>query len=212
MLSVGVDVSRLGLMLVNGQPKTVSEYIQASSRVGRDKARPPGIVFTLFSPTKPRDRSHYEFFRHFHKGFYRYVEPTSVTPFAMPAQQRGLHGAFLALVRMVSEISANNHAAMVNDKVGTIQRLAHAFCERIKDARDGDAEETRRELEAFITRWMDEAKLHGRKLRFQSQGKEHPGLIKPFKALGAGVETLQSLRNVDVPLQLTVPVFDSQGA
>jgi hypothetical protein len=212
MLSVGVDVSRLGLMLVNGQPKTVSEYIQASSRVGRSRSRPPGIVFTLFSPTKPRDRSHYEFFRHFHKGFYRYVEPTSVTPFAVPAQQRGLHGAFLALVRMVSEISGNKHAAGINGKGSEVQSLAHGFCARIRDARDGDIDETRKRLEAFIEDWMRQASLHGSKLRFQSDGKQHPGLIKPFRSQGTGIETLQSLRNVDVPLKLTVPIFQSAGS
>lgn len=212
MLSVGVDVSRLGLMLVNGQPKTVSEYIQASSRVGRSRNRPPGIVFTLFSPTKPRDRSHYEFFRHFHKGFYRYVEPTSITPFAVPAQQRGLHGAFLALVRMVSSIRANNHAAAIRTSAAEVQRLADAFCERIRDARDGDIDETRERLDEFIANWMNEANQHGSKLRFQTEGKQHPGLIKAFKAQGTGRETLQSLRNVDVPLKLDVPVNESAGA
>lgn len=212
MLSVGVDVSRLGLMLVNGQPKTVSEYIQASSRVGRSRSRPPGIVFTLFSPTKPRDRSHYEFFRHFHKGFYRHVEPTSVTPFAMPAQQRGLHGAFLALVRMVSEISANNQAAAIRTRGPEVRRLADAFCERIKDARDGNMDETRQRLDDFIEDWVRQANLHGSKLRFQSGGKQHPGLIKAFRKQGTGIETLQSLRNVDVPLKLDVPVNETAGA
>lgn len=212
MLSVGVDVSRLGLMLVNGQPKTVSEYIQASSRVGRSSKRPPGIVFTLFSPTKPRDRSHYEFFRHFHKGFYRFVEPTSVTPFAAPALQRGLHGAFLALVRMVSQINANNHAAAIRTDAAEVRRLADVFCQRIADARDGNMNETRRRLNDFIEDWTSQAKLHGARLRFQSGGKQHPGLIKPFKKPGTGIETLQSLRNVDVPLKLDVPMNASAGA
>lgn len=206
MLSVGVDVSRLGLMLVNGQPKTVSEYIQASSRVGRSGDRPPGIVFTLFSPTKPRDRSHYEFFRHFHKGFYRYVEPTSITPFAVPAQERGLHGAFLALVRMVSSLWANNHAAGIGPGESEVVRLADAFCARIGAARDGDMDETRTRLFAFIEAWKDDAIYHGSKLRFQSDGKQHPGLIRPFRTAGTGRETLQSLRNVDVPLTLEVPL------
>lgn len=209
MLSVGVDVQRLGLMMVNGQPKTVSEYIQASSRVGRDSKRPPGIVFALFSPSKPRDRSHYEFFRAFHKGYYRHVEPTSVTPFAMPAQDRGLHGAFLALVRMVSPLYANNHASKINDEVPKIEKLADDFLERIENARDGNIQESRACLEAFISFWTRLASQKGTNLRFQSSGKQHAQLIRPFREPGEGWETLQSLRHVDTPLKLVVPTVQT---
>lgn len=90
MISVGVDIERLGLMMIVTQPKGTSEYIQASSRVGRT-ARGPGFVLTLYNAARPRDRSHYEQFRTFHGAFYRYVEPTSVTPFAPPAMERALH-------------------------------------------------------------------------------------------------------------------------
>lgn len=205
MLSVGVDIQRLGLMMVNGQPKTVSEYIQASSRVGRDENRPPGVVFSLLSPSKPRDRSHYEFFRVFHKAFYRHVEPTSVTPFALPARDRGLHGAFLALTRMVSGLHANADASKVAANAREVQELADLMLERVRTARDGEWTEAGDRLTEFLAFWKQQAAQSGPKLRFQSGGKEHPSLIKPFREPGGGWETLQSLRHVDTPLKLIVP-------
>jgi len=98
MISVGLDIPRLGLMVVLGQPKVHAEYIQATSRVGRDDRR-PGLVVTLLNVHKPRDRSHYENFRHYHETFYRSVEAGSVTPFSARALDRGFAGAMVALAR-----------------------------------------------------------------------------------------------------------------
>jgi hypothetical protein len=98
MISVGLDITRLGLMVVLGQPKTTAEYIQATSRVGRDD-RKPGLVVTLLNVHRPRDRSHYERFEAYHESFYRSVEVTSVTPFAPRAIDRGLAAVSVGLSR-----------------------------------------------------------------------------------------------------------------
>src|SRR5262249_55321586 len=94
MISVGVDVGRLGIMIVAGQPKATAEYIQATSRVGR---RAPGIVISVYNWTRPRDLSHYERFEHYHGTFYQQVEALSVTPFAPRALDRALSAVFVSL-------------------------------------------------------------------------------------------------------------------
>jgi len=110
MISVGVDIDRLGLMAVTGQPKTTAEYIQATSRVGRKN---PGLVITMYNWLGARDISHYEHFRAYHAALYRHVEAISVTPFSSRALDRGLRGAFAAMQRlggqnMAREIDAQN--------------------------------------------------------------------------------------------------------
>ena len=98
MISVGLDIGRLGLMVVQGQPKAAAEYIQATSRVGR-QADKPGLVLAILNAHKPRDRLHYEAFRHFHACFYRAVEATSVTPWAARALDRALAAVVVSAAR-----------------------------------------------------------------------------------------------------------------
>src|SRR5260221_4359115 len=97
MISVGVDVGRLGMMIVGGQPKAAAEYIEATSRVGR---RAPGVVISVYNWTRPRDLSHYERFEHYHATFYQQVEALSVTPFALRALDRGLSAVLVSLLRL----------------------------------------------------------------------------------------------------------------
>lgn len=102
IIEVGVDIERLGLMTIVGQPKTTAQYIQVSGRIGRRADVSPGLVITIYGAAKPRDRSHYERFETYHQQLYAQVEPTSVTPFATPVLRRALHAAAIAYVRQVA--------------------------------------------------------------------------------------------------------------
>ena len=132
MISVGLDIPRLGLMLVLGQPKMHAEYIQATSRVGRSDDR-PGLVVTLLNVHKPRDRSHYERFRHYHETFYRSVEPSSVTPFSARAFDRGFAGALVALARHVDPVLTPPRGVerIIDVRAALETRLLDAFVDRV---------------------------------------------------------------------------------
>lgn len=139
MISVGVDIDRLGLMVIAGQPKTTSEYIQASSRVGRQH---PGLVVTVFNVRRPRDRSHYERFFAYHRSFYRYVEATSLTPFSGPALERGLSGTLVAMTRLSDGAMTPPTSAM---EIEAHRKLAEACVDALaqRGSRDLDDEKER---------------------------------------------------------------------
>ncbi|MCB5253098.1 MAG: helicase C-terminal domain-containing protein, partial [Candidatus Cloacimonetes bacterium] len=103
MISVGLDIPRLNLILMNGQPKSASEYIQVTSRIARNY---PGLVLTLFNPFKARDKSHFENFASFHQNYYRFVEPISVTPYTRVAIRKMMPTLMSAYARMVKGISS----------------------------------------------------------------------------------------------------------
>jgi hypothetical protein len=147
MIAVGVDVARLGLMLINGQPKTTAEYIQASSRVGRSK---PGMVLTLYNPAKNRDRSHFERFIAYHQGLYRYVEPTSVTPFSPPARERGMRGILIALARMIVGMDS---PANIEYYLEPLKREIEWLLARVRDIDEEEFSSAKKEIEDWLNQW-----------------------------------------------------------
>ena len=166
MIAVGVDIPRLNVMSISGQPKTTAEYIQASSRVGREV---PGIVFTLYNQAKNRDRSHYESFKDYHQAYYRYVESTSVTPFSLPALEKTMDTVVIALAR--ARYFKGSSSAIMDSKAEQIVRdigddLVNRY-ESIQDALDNNSteEKTRRTnaisnlIEELIERWKQQGNV-----------------------------------------------------
>lgn len=156
MISVGLDVPRLGLMAVIGQPKTHSEYIQATSRVGRDASR-PGLVITLFNVHKPRDRSHYERFCHYHETFYRSVEVGSVTPFSARALDRGFAAALVALARHANPVMTPplGAEAIVSEREQLETDVLDAFLGRVRAQPFASEEERQERLRSVQNRAVD---------------------------------------------------------
>jgi len=194
MFSVGVDVQRLGLMLMNGQPKSTSEYIQATSRVGRGV---PGLIVTLLSPTKPRDRSHYERFIAYHQSIYREVEPTSVTPFAPPARERALHAILVALVRHGLGLNGNEQAGRFNDGIPGLDKIVDFIKARILIVDERELTPSIDELTDLIRSWSGTAEEYS-SLAYESKHKSKKALLRPAGSnFMEGWDTLNSLRNVD---------------
>jgi hypothetical protein len=198
MLSVGVDVNRLGVMAVNGQPKGTAEYIQATSRVGRFF---PGLVCTVLTWARPRDLSHYETFEHYHATFYKHVEAQSVTPFSPRAMDRGLTGALLSLMRLendafspndgAGQLSASNQAEMQ----AAIKVLATRAGNVAEDNSRKQLAET--ELKERADEWAKEVSKGGRILGYEKRGADKDKTVALIKSPG-----IQAWDNWTVPMSM----------
>ncbi|MCP4021125.1 MAG: helicase [Desulfobacteraceae bacterium] len=202
MISVGLDVARLALMIVNGQPLTTAEYIQASSRVGRSDV--PGLVFTNYYRDQARSLSHYENFRPYHESFYRFVEPTSITPYTFQSRRRALHAALVIAVRHgCPHLLNKNQAALFDSDVPITRQVIETLKLRCAQADKERGPEIQRHIERLVQEWKSQAdhcKSVKRDLHYSARQKinnanrllhNHDDRIKGLWP------TLQSMRNVE---------------
>jgi hypothetical protein len=213
MISVGIDVPRLNVMLLVGQPKLTSEYIQASSRVGREY---PGTAFVMYDGSKSRDRSHFEQFKAYHESFYRFVEPTGATPFSKPARDRALHAVVTAMLRYRANLSQDKDAFLFDTEHFSkeIDELKLFICQRVKDINErtytgmeDDSNEIMEEIDLFLNSWQrivetapQKSMFFGKKFMVKAPSKEERRLLKVFGSSEydtSARDTLTSMRNVD---------------
>ena len=203
MVSVGLDVPRLALMVVNGQPLTTAEYIQATSRVGRGEA--PGLVFANYYRHQARSLSHYESFRPYHESFYRFVEPSSVTPFTYQVRSRALHAALVSAIRHGCDRLSGNKSAgefdMDSEAVQAVVAELKQRCERA--AESGQAADIATHIDRLVHEWHEEAlrcRIDKRQLSYQAKDNERneDRLLRGHDEVRAGLwRTLHSMRNVE---------------
>lgn len=197
MISVGVDIPRLGLMTVIGQPKTTSEYIQATSRIGRSK-KSPGLVFTIYNCSKPRDRSHFEHFQEYHSKIYSKVEPTSVTPFSAPARERALHAILVGLIRFYSTDHSSSTPRPFPSKE-VIERVTQIIYDRVNLIDDGEYKKTLELIDEKLEYWKNELPLvYGSFGQMTNIPLMYPAGTNPSEDIKARAwSTPTSMRNVD---------------
>ena len=196
MLSVGIDIDRLGVMTVYSQPKSNSEYIQATSRVGR---RNPGVVLAMYNNMRSRDKSHYEQFGYYHKSFYRYVEATSVTPFSVRAMEKALHCIFVALIRLtIPELSANESARYFQADSADVIKIQKYILQRVGEIMPKNIISAEEMLIAFAEDWAEVASENSNTLCYKSYTGSPSLLSSAEEDSELGLpKILNSLRNVD---------------
>ena len=202
MISVGLDVARLALMIINGQPLTTAEYIQASSRVGRSKAL--GVVFANYYREQARSLSHYESFRPYHEAFYRFVEPTSVTPYTYQARLRALHAALVIVMRHGGFGLLNNGtAANFDPDDSQVSKAVEQLKRRCALSAPDQVDEVNRHIDALIAEWqieVERCRIARRQLEYQVLDKDNGRdrlLYNHDDRIRGLWPTLQSLRNVE---------------
>ena len=198
MIAVGMDVDRLGLMVVTGQPKQNSEYIQATSRIGRSF---PGLVVTMYNPYRPRDLSHYENFTGYHSQLYRFVEGTTATPFSARARDRVLHAVIISAIRLKYPGMANNAGAGLIASLtdAQINEIKAIILERLNIIKPAVRMEAEAEIDQFIDWWKLLA-AQNKPLRYYVYKTDRYNRLMNYygeKCIETEKATLSSMREVE---------------
>jgi len=200
VIEVGVDIARVSLLAIISAPKSVSQYIQVSGRVGRDwQNGKSALVVTIYSPTKPRDRSLYEQFRSFHEQLYSWVEPTSVTPFCEPVLERSLHAALFAFIRQTSTLDNAKNNPNFSNYQNKCDEFRKIFLERVKLIDPKSITIAEKYLEKKIFHWKNN---NFDNWESGKKDNETPLLVPQGNYLNEKLkfktfQTMTSMRNVD---------------
>ena len=202
IIEVGVDIDRLSLMTIVGQPKTTAQYIQVSGRVGRRWWERPGLVVTLYGSGKSRDKSHYEHFIEYHQKLYGQVEPTSVTPFSDPCLHRVLPGVIIGYLRQMLDRDIAQSPENIRNYVGQLKAFRKVLINRAEIIEPKQVETLKKEYSEFVTKYL----LNGQKVyKWKCKANDDSRAIMYMAGTHVtpeqdlfSVPVMTSMRNVDV--------------
>ena len=211
ILEVGVDIDRLSLISVVGQPKTTSQYIQVTGRVGRSWWERPGLVVTIYSASKPRDRSHFEKFRTYHERLYAQVEPTSVTPFSPPALDRALHAVIVAYVRQIGDEKIAESPYPYPEKL--ISEIKQILLPRVQTVDPDELQNFHKVFDKLAREWKTWQRQNWRGSWKDDNDPllRQAGAYTPKEKKRGSWETPTSMRNVDAECILEIADSTIQG-
>lgn len=214
IIEVGVDIDRLSLMCVVGQPKTTSQYIQVTGRVGRKWQERPGLVITLYNASKPRDRSHFEKFRSYHERLYAQVEPTSATPFSPPALDRALHAVMVSYARQAgNEMLARSPYPYPSE---TIDYFKELILERVLNIDRNEISNTEKVLDKRARQWQNWQRVKWDSFAWEAIESSEIPLLRVAGSYATKEQarlswpTPMSLRNVDAECRATITTLYMQ--
>jgi len=208
MISVGLDIGRLGTMIVVGQPKTSSEYIQSTSRVGRET---PGLVIATYNQSKSRDRSHYEKFTQYHGSFYKFVEATSLTPFSVRARDRALQALYVILCRyLIPKLKGDSDAVNFNRNIAELKIVKDYIINYVKNVDPGECDDLIRDLSEIEDEWERKASKRSNKLKYRrtKYTKADETLFEPEYNEDSRFRVLNSMRSVETTVNVIVKEKD----